>query len=196
MKTDFGLQQALFIGFFASLMIALKSMLRLKLGLSGHSMLLMSFFYLLCHLVVARPGAMFACGLLSGLLAMMLGVGKSGVLLLVKFGAPALAMELMAMLLAMFGLCHALPGKGSPVNKSLWLRLIFLALAGALAWGLRDFVAASLAGMDFSAALAQGGIEFLGGLVFALLGAALVPPVIKRMQAHDLISFSAYEEKP
>lgn len=89
MKTELGLQQALFIGFCAALMIALKSMLRLKLGLSGHSMLLMSFFYLLCHLVVARPGAMLACGMLSGLLAMMLGVGKSGVLLLVKFGAPA-----------------------------------------------------------------------------------------------------------
>ncbi|QYJ75552.1 MULTISPECIES: core component of ECF transporter [Shewanella] len=182
MKTELGLQQALFIGFCAALMIALKSMLRLKLGLSGHSMLLMSFFYLLCHLVVARPGAMLACGLLSGLLAMMLGVGKSGVLLLVKFGAPAAAMELMALILPAI----------KPGNRmaGLYLRLGMLAFAGALAWGLRDVVGTLLAGMALPAALLAGAMEFAGGFVFALVGAALIPPVIRRLKAHDLIASS------
>ena len=62
---NFSLQDALFIGFCATLLVALKSMLRLKLGITGHSMFLMTFFYLICYGVVGRVGCITACGLLS-----------------------------------------------------------------------------------------------------------------------------------
>ncbi|GIU25423.1 core component of ECF transporter [Shewanella schlegeliana] len=173
MKSPFDLQDALFIGFCATLLVVIKSMMRLKLGLSGHSMFLMTFFYLVCYGAVGRVGAITACGFLAGLVAMMLSVGKGGPLILLKFGLPALAMDIALLLMA--GLF------------SLRWQCIILGLVGCLAWAAKGWIGNLLAGMSTQVALVQFGISFLQGGVFAIAAALLVPSVLQRLHAHDLL---------
>lgn len=173
MKSPFDLQDALFIGFCATLLVVLKSMLRLKLGLSGHSMFLMTFFYLICYSAVGRVGCMTACGLLAGLVAMMLSVGKGGPMILLKFGLPAIAMDLALVFMA-------------GVFSLRWQSII-LALVGCLAWAGKGWVGNLLVGMSAQVALAKFGINFVQGAMFALAAALLVPSVVKRLDAHDLL---------
>ncbi|QFU20540.1 core component of ECF transporter [Shewanella eurypsychrophilus] len=169
---SFSLQDALFIGFCATLLVALKSMLRLKLGLSGHSMFLMTFFYLICYGIVGRLGAITACGVLSGLVAMVLSIGKGGPLILLKFAIPALAMDMS--LIVLTGLF------------TLRWRCITVGLVGCLAWAMKGWVEDLLVGMTMQVALVQLGLSMLKGGVFTVLAASLVPPVLERLKSHDL----------
>ncbi|MCL1138254.1 core component of ECF transporter [Shewanella pneumatophori] len=173
MKSPFDLQDALFIGFCATLLVVLKSMLRLKLGLSGHSMFLMTFFYLICYGVVNRVGAMTACGLLAGLVAMMLSVGKGGPMILLKFGLPAMAMDLALLFMA-----------GA---FSLRWQSIILALIGCLAWSGKGLLSNLLVGMSGQVALAEFGLSLVQGGAFAVAAALLIPTVLRRLHAHDLL---------
>jgi len=170
---SFSLQDALFIGFCATLLVAIKSMLRLKLGLSGHSMFLMTFFYLICFGVVGRLGSITACGILAGLTAMILSVGKGGPLILLKFAIPAIAMDLSLLFVA--GLL------------TLRWRCILVGMAGCLAWAGKGWVENMLLGMTLQVALFQFGLSMLSGGMFTLLGALLVPSVLNRLKAHDLL---------
>ncbi|MGL5358697.1 MAG: core component of ECF transporter [Shewanella sp.] len=172
-KIPFSLQDSLFIGFCATLLVALTSILRLKLGLSGHSMLLMSFFYLICYGVMGRFGGISACGLLAGMIAMALGVGKGGPMILLKFALPAVAMDLLGLLL--------------PLAMALRWRCVILALTGTIAWALKVALTNVLAGMALELVLLQWGMSVLKGGVFAILGALLVPPVLARLASHDLL---------
>ena len=173
MKSYFELEDALFIGFCATLLVVLKSMLRLKLGLSGHSMFLMTFFYLLCYGVVGRGGAISACGLLAGMVAMMLSVGKGGPLILLKFAMPAIAMDLALLLCA-------------GVFK-LRFQCVAVAMIGCLAWASKGWIENMLAGMNHQVALSKFALNFLQGGVFAIAAALIVPTVIRRLQSHDLV---------
>ncbi|MBW8186175.1 core component of ECF transporter [Shewanella nanhaiensis] len=170
---NFSLQDALFIGFCATLLVALKSMLRLKLGIAGHSMFLMTFFYLICYGVVGRAGSITACGLLSGLVAMMLSIGKGGPLILIKFGLPALAMDLSMLLFS--GL------------MTLKLRCILVGLVGCFAWAAKSWVENLLVGMTIQVALVQFMLSMLKGGIFTILAALMVPSVLSRLKAHDLL---------
>ncbi|MEI6859267.1 MAG: core component of ECF transporter [Shewanella sp.] len=170
---NFNLQDALFIGFCATLLVALKSMLRLKLGLSGHSMFLMTFFYLICYGVVGRRGAISACGMLSGIIAMTLSVGKGGPLILLKFALPAIAMDLSLIVLASL--------------FTLRWRCIAVGLVGCFAWAMKGWVGDLLVGMSIQVALVQFGISMLKGGVFTVLAACMVPPVLERLSSHDLL---------
>jgi len=172
-KTGFQLQDALFIGFCATLLVALKSMLRLKLGLSGHSMLLMSFFYLICYGSVGRKGAITACGALAGAVATILGVGKGGPLIFLKFFVPALAMDVALILLGTLLILR-------------W-RLVVVALIGCLAWSAKGLLEDLLVGMSQQVALVRFGLKFLQGGLFSVVGALLVLPVLRRLKAHDLL---------
>ncbi|MBR9727313.1 core component of ECF transporter [Shewanella intestini] len=174
MKLSFNLQDALFIGFCATLLVAIKSMMRLKLGLSGHSMLLMTFFYLICYGVVGKKGCITVCGLVTGILAMMLSVGKGGPVLIIKFGLPALAMDLTLLFIA-------------GLFSFRWQSLI-LAATASIAWGLKSGIGHLLAGMTLQVALAKFGLEVVQGGFFALIAALLVPSVLNRLQAHDLVT--------
>ncbi|QLE87496.1 core component of ECF transporter [Shewanella sp. Scap07] len=167
------LQDALFIGFCATLLVALKSMLRLKLGLTGHSMFLMCFFYLVCYGGVGRCGAITLCGVLAGVVAMILGVGKGGPLILAKFALPAVAMDITLMLLP-------------SVMPLLW-RFIALALAATLAWALKGFVGDLLVGLSVEVSLLKGAKSLFFGSLFAIAAALLVPSVLQRLKSHDLL---------
>ncbi len=172
-KKGFTLQAALFIGICATLLVALKGMLRLKLGLSGHSMFLMSFFYLICYGAVQKKGAITACGLLAGLIAMMLSVGKGGPFILVKFVLPAVAMDLCLFVL--------------PTVMALKWRCITLAVVATFAWASKGFIEGLLVGLSTEIVLLKFAKNLFFGSFFAVLAALLVPPVLSRLQSHDLI---------
>ncbi|MCL2915115.1 core component of ECF transporter [Shewanella corallii] len=177
-RFEFSLQDALFIGLCATLLVALKGMLRLKLGISGHTMLLMSFMYLTCYGVVGRLGSITLCGTLAGLVAMALGVGKGGPMILLKFALPALAMDV-ALLLVM-----AWPLK--------W-RFCVLVVSAAIAWAGKVWLTNMLAGMAIEVALIKFAISVAQGTGFGLLGAALAFALAKRLQAHDLLKMNIKE---
>ncbi|MFS1425488.1 core component of ECF transporter [Shewanella sp. 10N.286.48.B5] len=181
MKSSFELQDALFIGFCATLLVVLKSMLRLKLGLSGHSMFLMTFFYLICYGAVGKVGCITVCGLLAGLVAMLLSVGKGGPLIIIKFGLPAMAMDLALLLIA-------------GVFSIRWQSII-LALVGCIAWAGKGWVGNLLVGMSGQVALAKFGLNFIQGSVFAVTAALIVPAVLKQLYAHDLLHRSHLNNK-
>lgn len=172
-KPPLSLQDSLFIGFCATLLVVLTGILRLKLGLSGHSMFFMSFFYLICYGVLGRFGSMIACGGIAGLVAMTFGVGKGGPMILLKFMLPAIAMDLVALLL--------------PLALSLYWRCVILSIIGCMAWAVKVALTNVLAGMAFDVALIQWFLSVLKGGFFAVLGALLVPPVLNRLKAHDLL---------
>ncbi|WP_282167918.1 MULTISPECIES: core component of ECF transporter [Shewanella] len=174
MKQGFTLQNALFIGFCATLLVAIKSMMRMKLGLTGHSMFLMSLFYLVCYGATNKIGSMTLCGLLAGLLAMILGVGKGGPFILLKFALPAFAMDIALIFIANL--------------FSLRWRCILLAVIGSIAWASKSWIQNLLVGMDPQVALVQFGLSSFKGGLFAIAGALLVPIIINRLDAHDLIT--------
>ncbi|PMG76263.1 core component of ECF transporter [Shewanella sp. 10N.286.51.B7] len=174
MKQGFTLHNALFIGFCATLLVAIKSMMRMKLGLTGHSMFLISLFYLVCYGATNKVGSMTLCGLLTGILAMILGVGKGGPFILLKFALPALAMDLALIFMAnMF---------------TLRWRCILLAIIGSIAWASKSWIQNLLVGMDPQVAFIQFGLSSVKGGVFAIAGALLVPVIINRLDAHDLLT--------
>jgi hypothetical protein len=181
MKQGFSLHNALFIGFCATLLVAIKSMMRMKLGLTGHSMFLMSLFYLVCYGATNKIGSMALCGLLAGMLAMILSVGKGGPFILLKFGLPAFAMDVALIFLA-------------NVFTLRW-RLVLLAIIGSLAWASKSWVQNLLIGMDPQVALIQFGVSNVKGGLFAIAGASLVPLILNRLDVHDLLNRNGMPEK-
>ena len=181
MKPSFTLQNALFIGFCATLLVAIKSMMRMKLGLTGHSMFLMSLFYLVCYGATNKVGSMSLCGLLAGMLAMILGVGKGGPFLLLKFALPAFAMDIALIFITnMF---------------TLRWRCIVLAIIGSVAWASKSWIQNLLAGMDPQVAFVQFGLSSVKGGLFAIAGALLIPIIINRLDAHDLLTRNRMSQK-
>lgn len=172
-KRSLSLQDSLFVGFCATLLVALTGLLRLNIGLSGHTMFLTSFFYLICYGVLGRFGSITACGAIAGFVAMALGVGKGGPLILLKFILPAISMDLVALLL--------------PLSMNIHWRCVILGISGCIAWAGKVALANALAGMALDVMFIQWGISILQGGFFAILGALLVPPVLARLKAHDLI---------
>ncbi|WP_028107880.1 hypothetical protein [Ferrimonas futtsuensis] len=172
--TKLPLADAILLGALALLMVGLKSLLRLKLGLAGHSMFLLVLTLLLARGLVPVRGSVLYCGLMAGLLALVLGVGKGGPLVVLKFALPALAMEAALLLLP----------------RAPWFRIqaLLVALAGLTAWLLKGGVELYLAGADASVIAAQLAWKGLGGCLFSLLGALAVPPLMSLLAHHQLLS--------
>src|SRR5690606_24705061 len=106
----------LFICFCAVLLVVTKAAFRWHLGISGHAMFFTVFFLLLARVCVPVRAAALATGLIAGMAAMALGMGKGGPLILLKFLLPAAAVDLAAL---------ALPG--------MWRSSLLCAAVGALA---------------------------------------------------------------
>ncbi len=117
---------------------------------------------------------MTLCGLLAGLLAMILGVGKGGPFILLKFALPAFAMDVALIFIANL--------------FSLRWRCILLAVIGSIAWASKSWIQNLLVGMEPQVALVQFGLSSFKGGLFAIAGALLVPIIINRLDAHDLIT--------
>lgn len=168
------LKDALFLGFCAVFILAAKTALRLHLKIPGHAMFATTFFLLIARGCVRYRLAATTAGLLAGIMAVLLGMGKGGPLILLKYALPGLAVDLMALLL---------PG----LFESVLLCVLTGGIAGAWRFfttGLIDY----LAGMDPDILLQHALIQSGGNILFAMAGAALVPAVIRKLKAYGAVS--------
>jgi len=168
------LKDALFLGFCAVLVISCKAALRFHLKIPGHSMLLTLFFLLLARGCVRHYAAATFTGAIAGILAVILGMGKGGPLILIKFIFPALMIDAMA------GLFGAL----------LFQSMLLCAITGALAAGTRfisAYVIDTLVGMDAQIVLRHAFLQTIGNVLFGMTGTLAVPSVIRKLKAFGAI---------
>jgi len=169
----FTLQEAIFIGFSASMIVLSRILFRLHLGISGHSMFMTVFFLLLGKGCVPKRWSASTIGIFAGILGMILGLGKGGPLALLKLLLPGVGIDLMSLVVA-------------DVTGSYLLCLI----AGLIATASRmpgllglDL----LAGMDTTVAVQHSALETLGGMLFGSAGALLAHPLIKRLKRFQIL---------
>lgn len=168
------LKDALFLGFCAVLIIAARAALRLHLKIPGHSMLFTLFFMLLARGCVRNNLAATFTALLAGIMALILGMGKGGPLILMKYLLPALVVDAMAVMLA----------------DSLFQSVILCILTAVLAASTRfisDAAMDLLAGMDFSIVVRHAGLQTASNVVFGGVGALGVPAVLRKLRAFGAI---------
>jgi hypothetical protein len=162
------LRDALLVTILAALAIGAKQLLRLPLKLPGHGFTLTAFLGLLAIGRVARPGAGTLFGVLSGLLALLLGLGKGGLLEPLRWIIPFASLDL----LLMMGV-SPVAGLG---------RAIFV---GAVAGLLRAGTGAAvdlLVGLPLDWILANLAIKASTHLAFGALGASLALPILHRLE--------------
>lgn len=175
------LKDSLFLGFCSVFILCAKAALRLHLKIPGHSMFFTLFFLMIARGCVQYRLAATFSGLMAGVMAMILGMGKGGPLLIIKFVFPALVVDLMAWLI---------PG--------LFSSIILCAITGGLAGATRFFstyIIDYLAGMDNEVLIQHALIKSVFNILFAMGGGLAVPMVINKLTAYGAITANHYEEK-
>ena len=171
---QFSLKDALFLGFCAVLIISAKAALRLHLKIPGHAMLFTLFFLLLARGCVRHGLAATFTGLLAGIMAVILAMGKGGPLILIKYLLPALVVDGMAAIL------------GGALFQSVLLCVLTAVLAGSTRF-FSAVVVNLLAGMDLSVIIRYAGLQTIGNVLFGALGGLAVPLVIRKLKAFGAI---------
>jgi hypothetical protein len=167
------LKDSLFIGFCAVFLLSAKALLRLHLKVPGHSMFFSVFFLLIARGCVKHRLAASFCGLLAGIMGVILGMGKGGPLILIKFLLPALIVDLMA---------GILPG--------MFQSILLCVLTGALAASTRmlsTYLIDILAGMAPEVVLQHVWLQGAGNLLFGMAGGIAVPAVLRKLTAYGAI---------
>ena len=169
----FTLADALLLSGLALLLVCFKAVVRLKLGLTGHSMFFMVLIFLLARGLVPRTGSVLYCAVMTGFLALIMGVGKGGPLILLKFVLPAMAMEAALLFVA----------------SAPWALMpsILVALAGLIAWVAKGAFELWLANADIAVILLQMGWKLLVGGLFSLLGVICARKLVQLLAHHQLI---------
>lgn len=167
------LKDALFLGFCGVLILFTRAVLRLRLSITGHSMFFTLFFLFLARACIPFGLAASFTGLLTGLMAMLLGLGKGGPLLILKFVLPALVVDLGAFvfprMFSSYGLC------------------LLVAAAASATKFLNVFVVDTFLGMDAAVVWQHATIEGLSNALFGMAGALLIPPVTRKLLAYGII---------
>jgi len=145
---------------------------RLPVKLTAHSTLFWMLFLVLGKGLVPRFGSGMMMGLFSGLLAVLMGVGKQGVFVFFKFFVPGLTLDLLAPLLFLLFGRQALARPWAGATLGILLNLAKLATGVALAH-LLDF---PLEKME-----ALVGVVMLGHVVFGGLGGVLAGLALRRL---------------
>src|SRR5208283_5567682 len=81
----FSLKDAIFLGFCATFIVITRAGLRLHFNIPGHAMFFMCFFLLLAAGCVPKMWAATVTGLVAGIVAVLLGMGQGGPLMLLRF---------------------------------------------------------------------------------------------------------------
>lgn len=164
------LKNALFLGFCAVLILSAKAALRFHLKIPGHSMLFTLFFLLLARGCVRHKLAASFTGLLAGIMTVVLGMGKGGPLVLIKYLLPALMVDGMAAVL------------GAALFQSMSLCLLTAVLAASTRF-ISDVVVDTLAGLDWAVLIRHAAIQTISNVLFGAAGALGVPTVIRKLKA-------------
>ncbi len=172
----FTLREALLLGFCATFIVLTRAALRLHFSLPGHSMFFLTFFLLMARACVPKIGAATLVGLIAGIVCMLLGMAKLGPLILANFVLPAMIIDVG---------CTIYGRTVTSAVACLLVGLVASASKGASGIGL-DY----LMGMETGLIARHVLIATMGSAFFGSLGAILVPPVARRLQANKLIPSS------
>jgi len=113
------------------------------------------------------------CGFLAGLMALTLGMGHGGPLLVIKFTLPGLALDVMAMMF-----------------PQMFQSILLCGVAGMLAGATQFAIGFSidyLMGMHPDVLLQHALIKSMGNILFGAAGGLAVPAVLKKIQAYGVI---------
>jgi hypothetical protein len=172
----FTLKDAIFLGFCAVFTVITRAGLRLHLNIPGHAMFFMCFFLLLAVGCVPRMWSATLVGVVTGIVAVLLGMGKGGPLMLMRFILPAVIVD-----------CARL------VYPRLTTNFLACALVGVIAAASRFVtivVPDLLAGAEWGVIVGHAIVSTLMGMGFGGLGALMVPAIVRRLRAHHLITGS------
>ncbi len=167
------LKESLFIGFCAVFIVLLRAGLRLHLGIPGHSMLFTVFFLMLARACVPYRFSASFTGLIAGIMAVVLGLGKGGPLILLKFLPPAIVIDIGAMLI--------------PAWHNRYLFCILIAALAASTKFINTYFVDYLIGMDPTVNLQHAFIGSVSGTLFGMAGSLFVPPIMGKLNAHGII---------
>ena len=167
------LKESLFLGFCAVLIVVFRAAFRLHLNISGHSMLFTVFFLMLAKACVRNYFSATYAGMLAGMMAMVLGLGKGGPLIILKFIFPAIAVDFMALIL--------------PIWYNHYWQCMLIAAAAAATKFLNTLIMDLLVGMDMTVAIQHGLFESLFACLFGMVGGLCIPPVVKKLNAHGIL---------
>jgi hypothetical protein len=172
----FSMREALLLGFCATFIVLTKATLRMKLGISGHSMFFLMFFLLLARGIVPKTGAATLVGLLAGGISIALGLSHNGPVIMLNFVLPAMIVDCAGILL--------------PNLTSRYLTCILIGGIAAASKGLSGALIELFAGAPMKIVLMKALIESLGGILFGVLGSLPVPAIIRKLQTNRLIAHS------
>ncbi len=169
----FSLREALLLGFCATFIVITKATLRMKLGISGHSMFFLMFFLLLSRGFVRKTGAATLVGLLAGGISIALGLAHKGPIIMLNFLLPALVIDFAGIFL--------------PRLTSWYPACLLVAGLAASTKGASAAVIELMAGAPGDIIFQKAVIEGLAGVAFGMLGSLPVPPIIRKLQTNRLI---------
>lgn len=172
-RRTLSLKESLFLGFCAVFILIFRASFRLNLNIPGHAMLFTLFFLMLARACVSYRFAATWTGMIAGAMAMVLGMGKGGPLIISKFILPAMVIDLGAALAPQW-------------HHSYFLCLVIAACAAAtriLSILLVDF----WVGMDRVIMVQHALIKSSLGLVFGMAGSLIIPPVVKKLEAFGVL---------
>ena len=170
----FTLQEALILAFCACFIVITRAVFRLHLNIPGHAMFFTMFFLILGRGCVPRFGAATLVGIVAGLLCTLLGMGKGGPLIMLRFLIPGLIVDL--------------AGLFSPGLAKSYVASAIVGALGAASRFLTIVLVEWILGMDWDLILQHALISSSIGVVFGVLGSLMVPPIIRKLSAHGLIS--------
>jgi len=173
MKNSLSLKQAIFLCFCAVFIVFTKAAFRLNLNISGHSMFFTTFFLLLARGCVNWKFSAIVTGLFSGAMAIILGLGKGGPFMLIKFVLPAAVIDISCLLIPF-------------MFESFILCAIVATLAGMTKF-FSIYLIDQLIGMDKEIIIQHALVKSVFNIFFSICGGLLIPPVIKRLKAFGAI---------
>jgi len=172
-KTTLPLKEALFLGFCAVFILFTRAALRLHLGIPGHAMFFTLFFLMLARACVPYRFASSFVGLLSGVMVVVLGLGKGGPLIMLKFVLPAIVVDIGVMLV--------------PIVFGSYLLCALLAALAASTKMIDTYVVDSLVGMEQAIIFQHALLKASGGVFFGVIGSLLIPPVVRKLRAYGVV---------
>lgn len=171
--SKFALKDAIFLGFCATFIVITRAGLRLHLNIPGHAMFFMCFFLLLAVGCVPKMWAATIVGLVAGTVAVLLGMGQGGPLMLLRFLFPAIIVDCARLIY--------------PRLTSSFVACFVVGLLAAASRFVTIVLPDMLAGMELAVIAGHAVVSTGMGMGFGALGSLMVPPIVRRLRAHQMI---------
>lgn len=171
--SKFTLREAIYLGFCAAFIVITRVMLLLHLKIPGHAMFFTMFFLLLGRGSVPKTGAATLVGLIAGFLSALLGLGKEGPLVALKFLLPGVIVDL--------------GGVIYPGLPSSYIACMIVGIVASVTRFVTFLAVELLIGMEKELILGHAVVSFILYVVFGGFGSLMVPPIIRRLKANRLI---------